>query len=44
MKPKPQPRNAFELFQAYFDQTLDPSHGLVVLANKIDWPVWKLHS
>ena len=38
MKPKPQPRDAFELFQAHFDQMLDPSHELVVLANKIDWP------
>ena len=38
MKPKPQPRDAFELFQAHFDQLLDPSHELVVLAKKIDWP------
>jgi len=37
MKPKPQPRDAFELFQAHFDQLLDPSHELVVLAKKIDW-------
>lgn len=37
MKPKPQPRDAFELFQAHFDQMLDPSHELVVLAKKIDW-------
>ncbi len=38
MKPKPTPRDAFELFQAHFDQLLNPSHELVVLANKIDWP------
>ncbi len=37
MKPKTQPRDAFELFQAHFDQLLDPSHELLVLANKIDW-------
>jgi IS5 family transposase len=38
MKPKPQPRDAFELFQSHFDQMLDPGHELVILANKIDWP------
>jgi IS5 family transposase len=38
MKPKPTPRDAFELFQAHFDQLLNPKHELVVLANKIDWP------
>ncbi len=37
MKPKPQPRDTFELFQAHFDQLLDPSHELVILAKKIDW-------
>ncbi len=37
MKPKPQPRDAFGLFQAHFDQLLDPSHELVVLAKKTDW-------
>ena len=37
MNPKPQPRDAFELFQAHFDQILDPKHELVLLANKIDW-------
>jgi len=37
MKPKPQPRDAFELFQAHFDQLLKPSHELVLLANRIDW-------
>ena len=36
--PKPQPRGSFELFQSHFDQMLDPSHELVVLAGKIDWP------
>jgi IS5 family transposase len=38
MKPKPQPRDAFELFQAHFDQILNPDHELVQLAQKIDWP------
>ena len=38
MKPKPQPRDAFELFQAHFDQMLDSDHELVQLANQIDWP------
>ena len=38
MRPKTQSRDAFELFQAHFDQLLDPSHELLVLANKIDWP------
>ena len=38
MKPKPQPRDAFELFQAHFDQMLNPDHELVLLASKIDWP------
>jgi IS5 family transposase len=37
MKPKPQPRGAFELFQAHFDQTLNPDHELIQLAKKIDW-------
>ena len=37
MKPKPQPRDAFELFQAHFDQMLNPNHELVLLAQKIDW-------
>jgi len=37
MKPKPQPRDAFELFQAHFNQILDPSHELIQLANQIDW-------
>lgn len=38
MKPKRQPRDAFELFQAHFDQMLNPNHELVLLAQKIDWP------
>ena len=38
MKPKPQPRDAFQLFQAHFDQMLDPEHALIQLARKIDWP------
>ncbi len=37
MRPKPQPRDAFELFQAHFDQMLNPRHELIVLANKLDW-------
>ena len=37
MKPKPQHRDAFELFQAHFDQLLNPRHELVQLARKIDW-------
>ena len=37
MHPKPQPRDAFELFQAHFDQLLNPAHELVQLARKIDW-------
>jgi exonuclease I len=44
MQPKPQERDAFELFQAHFDQQLNPRHELVQLARKlalspegIDW-------
>lgn len=37
MKPKPQKRDAFELFQAHFDQILNPDHELLLLARKIDW-------
>ena len=33
MTPKPQPRDAFELFQSHFDQILNPGHELVQLAN-----------
>ncbi len=37
MKPKPQSRDAFELFQAHFDQILNRDHELIQLADKIDW-------
>jgi len=37
MKPKPNPRDAYGLFQAHFDQMLNPSHKLVLLANRINW-------
>jgi len=37
MQPKPQNRDAFELFQSHFDQLLNPAHELVQLAQKIDW-------
>lgn len=37
MKPKFQDRDSFELFQAHFDQLLNPRHELVQLAQKIDW-------
>lgn len=37
MPPKPQPRDAFELFQSHFDQLLNPAHELVQLARQIDW-------
>jgi len=37
MKPKPQRRDVFELFQAHFDQILNREHALVHLADKIDW-------
>ena len=35
MQPKPQERDAFERFQAPFDQQLNPRHELVQLARKI---------
>lgn len=38
MKPKPQPADAFQLFQAHFKQILDPEHRLIQLADQIDWP------
>lgn len=38
MRPKPQPGDAFELFQVHFRQILDPDHPLVRLADRIDWP------
>ena len=37
MKPKPQPADAFQLFQAHFKQILNLEHPLVQLADKIDW-------
>ncbi len=37
MKPKSQDATAFELFQAHFDQILNPEHPLVQLADQIDW-------
>lgn len=37
MQPKPLRRDAFELFQAHFDQLLNPQHELVQLAQRIDW-------
>ncbi len=36
MKPKPQPGDSFELFQAHFDQMLDAELALIRLADKID--------
>lgn len=38
MKPKPQPLDAFQLFQAHFRQILNFEHPLIQLADKIDWP------
>jgi transposase, IS5 family len=37
MKPKPRSNDVFELFQAHFDQILNPDHELIQLAKKIDW-------
>ena len=37
-KPNPQARDALELFQSHFDQLLNPSHELILLAQQIDWP------
>ncbi len=37
MQPKPQPTDAFCLFQAHFRQILNVEHPLVQLADKIDW-------
>lgn len=37
MKPKPQPRDAFSLFQAHFRQILNPEHPLLRLSEAIDW-------
>ncbi|MGD8453215.1 MAG: IS5 family transposase [Phycisphaerae bacterium] len=38
MKPKPQPTDAFQLFQAHFKQILNREHPLIQLADRIDWP------
>ena len=37
MKPKPQSRDVFQLFQAHFNQILNPDHAVLQLARKIDW-------
>ena len=37
MKPKTQPQDELALFQAHFDQLLNPQHPLVKLARQIDW-------
>ena len=37
MKPQATEPDAFELFQAHFDQLLNPDHPLVKLAGQIDW-------
>ena len=37
MKPRPQNSSAFQLFQAHFEQILNPEHPLVCLAGWIDW-------
>jgi IS5 family transposase len=38
MQPKPQPADAFQLFQAHFQQILNLAHPLIQLADQIDWP------
>jgi IS5 family transposase len=38
MKPQPQPLDAFQLFQAHFEQILNHEHPLMRLADRIDWP------
>lgn len=42
MKPKNQSTDALLLFQAHFDQMLNPQHELVLLAKKIDWKQFDL--
>jgi len=37
MKPQPQTYDALELFQAHFDQLLNPKHPLLKIAKHIDW-------
>ena len=36
MKPQTQDQDALQLFQAHFDQLLNPTHSLVKLARQID--------
>ena len=38
MKPKPQPLDVLQLFQAHFGQILNAEHPLMRLADRIDWP------
>jgi len=38
MPPKPQPKDALQLFQAHFQQLLNLQHPLVRLADQIAWP------
>ena len=38
MKPKTTSSNQFALFQAHFNQILNPDHQLCLLADAIDWP------
>ena len=37
MKPRAPPQDELSLFQAHFDQMLNPAHPLVTLAGRIDW-------
>jgi len=37
MRPRSTPQDELALFQAHFDQLLNPAHPLVKLANQIDW-------
>ena len=37
MKPQTPPQDELSLFQAHFDQILNPNHPLVTLAGQIDW-------
>ena len=38
MQPQPRPADAFQLFQAHFQQILNLAHPLIQLADQIDWP------
>lgn len=42
MKPKPQPADSFQLFQAQFSQILNREHPLVRLSDQIDWQKFDL--